>query len=79
MATSGRTVGGGMPGFPNLSDQEIAAVIAFERIRFGGGAVDAELANCGLVEAADASTEGEEAPADGMGAGEMPADGMPEG
>ncbi len=57
----GTSVGGGMPGFPNLSDEEIAAVIAFERIRFGGGAVDAELANCGLIEAADA--EGE-APAD---------------
>jgi hypothetical protein len=63
----GTTVGGGMPGFPNLSDEEIAAVIAFERIRFGGGAVDAELANCGLIEAADA-------PADGMG--EMPAEDM---
>ena len=73
----GTTVGGGMPGFPNLSDEEIAAVIAFERIRFGGGAVDAELANCGLVEAADAPAEGEEAPADGMG--DMPAEGMNEG
>ena len=73
----GTNVGGGMPGFPNLSDEEIAAVIAFERIRFGGGAVDAELANCGLIEAADAPAEGEEAPADGMG--EMPAEGMNEG
>ncbi len=53
----GTSVGGGMPGFPNLSDEEIAAVIAFERIRFGGGAVDAELANCGLIEAADAEGE----------------------
>ncbi len=70
----GKTVGGGMPGYPNLSDEEIASVIAFERIRFGGGAVDAELDNCGLVEAADAPAEGEEAPADGMGA-----EGMSEG
>ena len=73
----GTNVGGGMPGFPNLSDEEIASVIAFERIRFGGGAVDAELANCGLVEAADAAAEGEETPADGMG--ETPAEGMSEG
>lgn len=73
----GTTVGGGMPGFPNLSDEEIAAVISFERIRFGGGAVDAELANCGLIEAADAPAEGEEVPADDMG--EAPADGMTEG
>lgn len=71
----GTNVGGGMPGFPNLSDEEIAAVIAFERIRFGGGAVDAELTNCGLVEAAPA--EGEEAPAGDMD--EMPAEGMSEG
>jgi hypothetical protein len=63
-----------MPGFPNLSDEEIAAVIAFERIRFGGGAVDAELANCGLIEAAPA--EGEAPAGD---AGGMPADGMTEG
>ena len=70
----GTNVGGGMPGFPNLSDEEIAAVIAFERIRFGGGAVDAELANCGLVEAADAPAEDGESPAE-----ESPADEMTEG
>lgn len=73
----GTTVGGGMPGFPNLSDEEIAAVIAFERIRFGGGGVDDVLANCGLVEAAPA--EGEDAPADQAPADEMPEEGMSEG
>ena len=67
----GTSVGGGMPGFPNLSDEEIAAVIAFERIRFGGGAVDAELANCGLVEAADAPAEDGESPAEESSADEM--------
>jgi hypothetical protein len=75
----GTNVGGGMPGFPNLSEEEIAAVIAFERIRFGGGAVDTELAACGLVEAVDAPAEGEEVPADGTGAEDMPADEMTEG
>jgi hypothetical protein len=63
----GKAIGGGMPGFPNLSDEEIAAVIAFERIRFGGGNVDEVLTNCGLVEAApaegDAPATGADAPA----------------
>ncbi|HEY5652717.1 MAG TPA: c-type cytochrome [Acidimicrobiia bacterium] len=63
----GRAIGGGMPGFLNLSDEEIAAVIAFERIRFGGGSVDEVLTNCGLVEAApeegDVPATGADAPA----------------
>lgn len=56
----GTNIGGGMPGFPNLTDEEIAAVVAFERIRFGGGNPDAVLGDCGLIE-----PEGEETPEDG--------------
>lgn len=76
----GKSVGGGMPAFPNLSDEEIASVISFERIRFGGGAVDEVLANCGLIEAA-APADAEGAPADGttVPANQMPAEGMSEG
>ena len=47
------TVGGGgfMPGFAtsNTAD-EIAAVVAFERIRFGGADPDQTLVECGLVQ-----------------------------
>ncbi len=64
----GKPIGGGMPGFPNLSDEEIAAVISFERIRFGGGNVDEVLTNCGLLEAAPAAGD---APATGADAPTM--------
>lgn len=47
-----KPIGGGMPGFANLTDEEIASVISFERIRFGGGEPDAVLTDCGLLEAA---------------------------
>lgn len=63
----GKQIAGGMPGFSsNLSADQIAAVVAFERARFGGGEPDAVLADCGLVE--DAATEGSE-PGDGGGEG----------
>ncbi|HSN57184.1 MAG TPA: c-type cytochrome [Candidatus Sulfomarinibacteraceae bacterium] len=63
----GTTIGGGMPGFPNLTDEEIAAVVSFERIRFGGGNPDEVLTNCGLLE-----PEGEETPEDGTTDTTMP-------
>ena len=47
------TVGGGgfMPGFATSNTaEEIAAVVAFERIRFGGADPDQTLIECGLVE-----------------------------
>jgi mono/diheme cytochrome c family protein len=46
-----KPVGGGgvMPSFSQLSDEQLASVVAFERIRFGGGNPDAVLADCGLV------------------------------
>jgi mono/diheme cytochrome c family protein len=53
---------GNMPAFSgSLSAEQIAAVVAFERVRFGGADTDLALADCGLVEPE------EEAPADGEG------------
>lgn len=57
---------GNMPAFSaSLSAEQIAAVVAFERVRFSGADTETALADCGLVE----SEEGE-APADGEGGGE---------
>ncbi len=40
-----------MPGHADtLSDREIAAVAAYERVEYGGGDTDAELAACGVGE-----------------------------
>jgi mono/diheme cytochrome c family protein len=65
---------GGMPGFGGtLTDEQLASVVAFERVRFGGGNPDEVLADCGLVEAGGEGGEGE-APAEG-GEGEAPAEG----
>ncbi len=69
-------VDGGMPSFGNsLSAEQIAAVAAFERVRFGGADPDETLTDCGLAEAEDEGGEGgapgEEAPGD-----EAPADGQ---
>lgn len=50
---TGKAVGGAgnMPGFANsLTDEQIAAVVAFERVRFGGGDPETVLADCGLAE-----------------------------
>lgn len=63
-----KSVAGGMPGFAgSLNAEQIAAVSAFERVRFGGQDPDAALVDCGLAEdpaeapAEDAPTEGGEA------------------
>ncbi len=41
---------GGMPGFvDSLNDEELRAVVAFERVRFGGANLDETLVDCGLV------------------------------
>ncbi len=67
---TGKQVGaaGNMPGFSsNLSAEQIAAVVAFERARFGGGDADAVLTDCGLVE--EAGTEGEPGEEGGEGTG----------
>lgn len=65
-ATYGDTnkpVGVGMPPFGgSLSEEQLASVVAFERVRFGGADQDATLTDCGLVEPAEAgegdATEG---------------------
>lgn len=62
--------GAPMPGFESsLTAEQIAAVSAFERVRFGGQDPEAALSDCGLVEEpAEGEGEGEE------GAGEDGAD-----
>ena len=49
-----KPINGGMPSFSSLSEEQLAAVASFERVRFGGGDTDMVLADCGL-----ASDEGE--------------------
>jgi mono/diheme cytochrome c family protein len=50
-----KPVGGGgvMPGFPGLTEEQLASVVAFERIRFGGADPEQTFVDCGLVEAPD--------------------------
>ena len=56
----GKPITANMPSFAaSLTAEQIAAAVAFERVRFGASAADAVLADCGLVEAA----EGEESTA----------------
>lgn len=75
---------GNMPAFAaNLTEEQLAAVVAFERVRYGGAETDAVLADCGLVEedaeggegetpeGEETPGEGEEAPGEG---GEAPGD-----
>lgn len=50
---TGKTVNGGMPGHSSLTAEQLAAVTAFERVRFGRGDTEAVLADCGLAEEAD--------------------------
>ena len=65
---TGKQIAGGMPGFAsNLSAEQIAAVVAFERARFGGADQDSVLADCGLVE--DTGGEGEPGEEGGDGSG----------
>jgi len=58
-----KPVQGGMPAFgADLSDEQIRAVAAFERIRFGGAPAEETMIQCGLIEAEpaldDPSAEG---------------------
>ncbi|HUO46358.1 MAG TPA: c-type cytochrome [Acidimicrobiia bacterium] len=61
-----------MPGFANtLSAEQLAAVSAFERVRFGGEPREGALVDCGLAEAEGAGEEGEgEGQSEGEGEGE---------
>ncbi len=59
-----KPVAGGMPGHAALTEEQLASVTAFERVRFGGADPDETLIDCGLVESE--SGEGEEGePAEG--------------
>ena len=63
--------GAAMPGFGgSLTEEQLAAVSAFERVRFAGQTPEDALLDCGLAEEAPAEGEGE-----GEGEGEAPADG----
>ena len=52
----------GMPGHGSLSEEQLASVVAFERVVFGGGDANEVLVDCGLVEPPEG--EGEGAPED---------------
>ncbi|MEA1902584.1 MAG: cytochrome c [Actinomycetota bacterium] len=59
-----KAVAGGMPGHSSsLTPDQIAAVSAFERVRFGGGGEETVLADCGLAEDTAETEGGEEAEA----------------
>jgi len=70
-ATYGDTnkpVGGGgtMPAHLSLSEEQLAAVVVFERVRFGGAEPDQTLIDCGVSpEEPPAEGEGEEPPTEG--------------
>ena len=56
-----KPIAGAMPGFSsNLTEEQVAAVAAFERVRFGGGDPDEVLIDCGLAESSDDSGQGAE-------------------
>jgi hypothetical protein len=63
-----KPVNGGMPPHATLSAEQLAAVTAFERVRFGGADPDSTLADCGLAPPDGATPEGD-VPADGTQAG----------
>jgi hypothetical protein len=72
-----KPINGGMPAFgASLSAEQIAAVAAFERVRFGGADPEETLTDCGLAEPegeeggdegapGEEAPEGDEAPAEG--------------
>jgi Cytochrome C oxidase, cbb3-type, subunit III len=68
-----KPIAGGMPSFGStLTEEQLAAVVAFERVRFGGADPTVTLTDCGLApaegeegEAPGETTPGEEPPAEG--------------
>jgi hypothetical protein len=68
-----KPIAGGMPSFgTTLTQEQLASVVAFERVRFGGADPTETLTDCGLApaegeegEAPGETTPGEEPPADG--------------
>ena len=70
---TGKTIAGGMPAFgASLSEEQLASVVAFERVRFGGADPAETLTDCGL---APAEGEGGGAPGETTPDGEPPAEG----
>lgn len=68
-----KPVNGGMPAFGStLTEEQLAAVVAFERVRFGGADPTETLTDCGL---APAEGEEGEAPGETTPGGEPPAEG----
>jgi mono/diheme cytochrome c family protein len=71
---SNKPTQGGMPQFGGtLTDEQIAAVATFERVRFGGADPEAALLDCGLAE--PEGGEGTDGEGDGGTGTTMPADG----
>ncbi|HXV72577.1 MAG TPA: cytochrome c, partial [Acidimicrobiia bacterium] len=71
-----KTTNGGMPGFGgSLTAEQIAAVSAFERVRFGGANPDETLVDCGLAEPADGEGDGGEPGEDGATSTTVPTEG----
>jgi Cytochrome C oxidase, cbb3-type, subunit III len=69
---TGKAIAGGMPSFGGtLSEEQLASVVAFERVRFGGADPAETLTDCGLAPA-----DGEEggAPGETTPGGEPPAE-----
>ena len=70
---TGKTVNGQMPGFgSSLSAEQLAAVVAFERVRFGGADEESVGVDCGIVAAegeGEAPAEGEDAEASAAATG----------
>jgi len=63
-----KPVNGGMPPHASLTEEQVASVVAFERVRFDGANEEETLVECGLVEAEGGETpeggeDGEETPA----------------
>ena len=67
---TGKSIGGGMPAFgSSLSPEQLAAVVAFERVRFGGGDEAEVGVDCGITEPDDSGGEGTEGGGEGGGEG----------
>lgn len=62
-----KTSQGGMPSHDALTEEQLRAVVAFERVRFGGANPDETLVDCDLVEAEGEGEEDGEAPENGEG------------
>ena len=71
-----KPVAGGMPTHASLSPEQLASVVVFERVRFGGAAPDQALVDCGVgPEEPPAEGEGGTPPAEGEGGAPPPEDG----